>query len=276
MYQRIVVPVDGSSAAWRAVTPALQLADRWDCPVIVASVVRHDSEVETARRELDSLVGAAGWHERAEVRIIEDADSSVGDLITAVVEERPGSLVVMSSTGRGRSAALVGSVAETILRQTTGPALVYGPAAEATAPTDLPIVVAITGSHSSEAALGPAGAWAVGLHATPWVVTVGDPRTPMPPDAAEWGLASNTADELAEMIGSPVEFETLRDDDPATALVEFARSIDAGLMVEATHAREGIRRLLEGSVSMKCVREAPCPVLIVRGYDSDAPAGDAP
>ena len=78
------------------------------------------------------------------------------------------------------------------------------------------------------------------------------------------------------MIGRSVEFETLRDDDPAVALVEFARSVDAGLLVEATHAREGLRRLLEGSVSMKCVHTASCPVLIVRGYDSDEPAAAEP
>jgi nucleotide-binding universal stress UspA family protein len=275
MYQRIVVPVDGSSAAWRAVAPALELASRWDCPLCVVSVLRHDFEIGPATNDIDSLLGAAGWHDRAEVRVIAGAESPIADHVSAVLEEEPGSLVVMSSTGRGRSATLIGSVAESILRQTTGPALVYGPASEPRAPTDRPIVVAITGSHTSEAALGPAGAWAIALHATPWVVTVGDPRTPMPPDAAEWGLASSTAEDLAEMIGRDVEFETLRADKPVPALVEFVESLGAGMLVEATHARTGWRRFIEGSVAMRSVRKAPCPVLVIRGFDEHDDDADA-
>ncbi len=59
--------------------------------------------------------------------------------------------------------------------------------------------------------------------------------------------------------------------DPATRLLEHARSTDADLIVVGTHGRQGISRLVLGSVAEAIVRAAPCPVLVVR--DPRSPAG---
>jgi universal stress protein A len=51
---------------------------------------------------------------------------------------------------------------------------------------------------------------------------------------------------------------------PAVAIVQYARSIGAGVIVMGTHGRDGVSRLLMGSVAEHVVRHAPCPVLVVR------------
>jgi len=53
-------------------------------------------------------------------------------------------------------------------------------------------------------------------------------------------------------------------DAPAEAIVEYARRIEADLIVMGTHGRTGLDRLLTGSVAEHVVRSAPCPVLTVR------------
>jgi universal stress protein A len=51
---------------------------------------------------------------------------------------------------------------------------------------------------------------------------------------------------------------------PANTIVEYARSIHADVIVVGTHGRDGMSRLLMGSVAEHVVRHAPCPVLVVR------------
>jgi nucleotide-binding universal stress UspA family protein len=47
-------------------------------------------------------------------------------------------------------------------------------------------------------------------------------------------------------------------------VAQLASDLDAELVVVGTHGRRGIRRLLLGSVAEAVVRQAPCPVLVVR------------
>jgi nucleotide-binding universal stress UspA family protein len=51
---------------------------------------------------------------------------------------------------------------------------------------------------------------------------------------------------------------------PAHAIVEYAKSVHADMIVMGTHGRDGVSRLLMGSVAEHVVRHAPCPVLVVR------------
>lgn len=51
---------------------------------------------------------------------------------------------------------------------------------------------------------------------------------------------------------------------PAVEIVEYAKEINAGLIVIGTHGRTGLQHLLLGSVADRVVHVAPCPVLTVR------------
>lgn len=54
-------------------------------------------------------------------------------------------------------------------------------------------------------------------------------------------------------------------DDIAAGIVGVAQSLDAAIIMLATHGRTGFRRLVMGSVADGVARTAECPVLVVRG-----------
>jgi nucleotide-binding universal stress UspA family protein len=58
--------------------------------------------------------------------------------------------------------------------------------------------------------------------------------------------------------------QSLLSGDPATEIVRFARDGEFDLVVAGTRGRTGLRHLLLGSVAEKVVRQAHCPVLVVR------------
>jgi nucleotide-binding universal stress UspA family protein len=51
---------------------------------------------------------------------------------------------------------------------------------------------------------------------------------------------------------------------PADEITKYAREVHADIVVVGTHGRGGVSRLLMGSVAELVVRNAPCPVLVVR------------
>ena len=52
---------------------------------------------------------------------------------------------------------------------------------------------------------------------------------------------------------------------PLTEIVNAARNWPADLVVIGSHGRSGVKRALMGSVAEGVMRNAPCPVLVVRG-----------
>lgn len=67
----------------------------------------------------------------------------------------------------------------------------------------------------------------------------------------------------AESAGVTVRIELL-DGTPHTTLVEAAARANAALLVLGTQGRIGVSRLVFGSVAMRVVCEALCPVVVVR------------
>jgi nucleotide-binding universal stress UspA family protein len=57
---------------------------------------------------------------------------------------------------------------------------------------------------------------------------------------------------------------------PAEEILEVAREVGADLVFIGSHGNTGLERLLLGSVSERVVREARCPVMVVRhkGYEN--------
>jgi nucleotide-binding universal stress UspA family protein len=77
-------------------------------------------------------------------------------------------------------------------------------------------------------------------------------------------------DKLAAFIrqhsrgGADVE-QCVRSGDPTTEINRAAEELHADLIVVGTHGRSGLSHLLMGSVAESVLREAPVPVLCVRG-----------
>lgn len=264
MTQQLIVPVDGSSASGKAVDVAVALAEKSGAAVHLVEVVFSPSDTAAARFRLEERTRSLP---RTDVSVTSAALLSADSVASAVEElvlAHDGSIVVMASHGRGRSAALVGSVAEDLLHRIFGPILLVGPAAT---PGDFsgPVVVSVDGSDESEAALPLAAAWAIELGVEPWIVNVVDPGAPVPDTSViDAGYPARLARGLHETSHHTVEYEELHDDRPGHAVPDFAKRIDASLIVASSHGRTGLRRVAMGSITAEFVRRAHCPVLLVR------------
>ena len=169
MATHIIVPIDGSAASWRGFDVAIALARRFDAKVEVVQVESDSVDADLAREQLAVDIDRRVPMDVPVTTNVQLSARSVGETISALVELVPDVLVVMASHGKGRSAAVVGSVADQILRHSFGPIVLVGPQAE---PDDFcgPLVITVDGSEASEAAVPLGVAWAVELGTTPWIV----------------------------------------------------------------------------------------------------------
>jgi nucleotide-binding universal stress UspA family protein len=143
MYKRIMVPVDGSEGTQRALDEALKLAQLMQAQVQAVFVVEHPSQLidvaggfaEEVRPDDTASVTATAVLDDAHdafirvgvqgsVRAIDSYGDSVAAVLIRAIEEYAADLVVMHSHGRsGIKRLLGGSVAESLVRDTTVPLL---------------------------------------------------------------------------------------------------------------------------------------------------------
>jgi len=261
MVQRLIVPVDGSDESWTAMKVALSLARATESSVHVVEVVFDPKDIADAQLRLEEGLQAHGPAD-LDVDIDVDvllSDDSVASALDSALDDSPSSTIVMASHGRGRSAALVGSVAEDVLQRTFGPIVIVGPNV-VVGDFSGPIIVTVDGSNESEAALPLAAAWAIELGVAPWVVNASGEigGGVAGSDVIDTMYASRLARQLSSRSGHPVEFEQLHEGHPAVAIPQFAERMDASLIVASSHGRSGLSRLTVGSVTAGFVRRATC------------------
>lgn len=300
MYDRILVPLDGSEAS-RAVLDVVEHLDSHSVRLL---------QVEPKDDLLvpPSVTGVEpGWEDRYAARIRDELESVAERLRsqgrTVEVEVRSGDaaeeiiasaedadLVVMTTHGRGAAGRLIfGSTADRVARHGTTPTLLIRHGSHANGPvTPGRVVVPLDGSELAEQALPEAETLArvldVPVHlvravgADDVLATVradlakADPGSPEPdhPDAYERArleterLAAEYLDAKAtgpRAGGLTTEVEVLKGT-PAFVLLWMIQPAD--VVVMTTHGLGGFRRWMIGSVAEKLVREAAGPVLLVR------------
>lgn len=264
MFQQLVVPVDGSAVSWHAVPVAARMAAAVDGKLEIVTVVDRLADITAAQRSLHEGIeqlGALAVEPMCQVL----ASDSVAVAISDHLDTLTGGMVVMSSHGHGRSAAVLGSVTDELLRRTYGPIIVVGPHTSPTAGAlDGAYVVPLDGSPRSEAILPIAGAWTVEFGGTPWVIEVLDTIGAPTGDVFESAYVGRAAHDMQSLIGHEVEFETLHGERPSRVIVDFADRLGASLLFLTTHGRSGLDRLRLGSVAAEIVRHATCPVVLHR------------
>jgi nucleotide-binding universal stress UspA family protein len=264
VFNRIIVPTDGSDYSWRAVGVGEAFARQCDAELELLEVVTHDADAERAEQLMRARLADAppSVPTIVSTRVMQ---RSVGFTIADYVGSVNGGMTVMSTFGRGRTEAIFGSVAVDIMQELYGPVVAVGPKAT-TARVDHrgELVVPVDGSEFSESALPLAAAWGIGLEARPWVVEVLPPDQKRFDDVLESSYPARLARALAGKSHHQAQFEVLHHEHPGVAISEFAASIGAALIVASTHGRTGLARLAVGSVAMEIVRHAPCPVVLNR------------
>ena len=259
MPRTLIVPVDGSDAAERAVHVAQRLVPQLDkCDLLIMTASGPDDK--DRRDYLDNLVGQATVP-GVRATFVEDPVPALA--IARLAESMPNATVCMATHGRGRIATpFLGSVATAVLRQSTMPVLLVGPQCETAWWHSPAKLIACWSGGESDAVLTWSPRWADDLGAEFWLESVFHPldlHMAANPDAEfEPALALLGPDVHAHLL--PV-----RGDYPAGAIVQSARDLPATLLAMTTHARTGIADTTLGSVAMDVVHHSPCPVLVAHG-----------
>lgn len=279
MFGDILVPLDGSALAERALEVAVPLCRRLGSQLRVVSYanladltqLNHEVVLAVERLAADDL----------EIDItVEVPGKDVPDVLLEQLYAKPGTLLCMSTHGRGRSALLTGSVANEVLRKTASPVLLVGPECEADRfRTDGPVVVAADGSDHSETIIPVATAWAIVNHSPVTIVTVLDPASTRVAESSnsdlyETSYVRSLANNMARDLDREVNFDVLHGNHPAKSIVQYVRgpgpandkSSDGriSLIAMATHGVTGMARVTTGSVMAEVLRSSPVPVLAVR------------
>jgi nucleotide-binding universal stress UspA family protein len=78
------------------------------------------------------------------------------------------------------------------------------------------------------------------------------------------GKVLDEARAMAEQIGISVDLLHVSDAQPATAIIETAKSRGCDLIVMASHGRRGLRKLWLGSQTSEVLADGGVPVLVVQ------------
>ena len=80
-----------------------------------------------------------------------------------------------------------------------------------------------------------------------------------------------------KVVGGTVAETHLRMGEVDLEIVALAKKLGVDLIVMGCRGQQGIRRAIEGSISDRVIRCAPCPVLVVRSHErAEAPERPAP
>jgi nucleotide-binding universal stress UspA family protein len=268
-FDRILVPVDGSPLSTSALGPAAELAHRFGAELELLAFGADVVEARALGGMVESLAAPLGATARGRVH---------RDAATGIVEALAGegrTLLCMASHGRGGlRAALVGSVATSVLAAAADPVLLVGPGYDPSrALFDGPVLACVDGSPVSEAVVAPAASWAVALGVPLGVATVAEfipePAVGQPdrrlhgPHSDAWDYVSGIA-AAWRLHGIQVDPVVIYDEvGPAAGLWSHLHENAGGIVAVRTRGLTGWARTLLGSKAVAIVRTSPVPVLVV-------------
>ncbi|MGH2531297.1 MAG: universal stress protein [Thermomicrobiales bacterium] len=275
MFERILLPLDGSPVAEAAIPFATRLPSREVLLLYVdaggdgllPSVAT--GQTLAARSYLDAIAPLF----RQDGRRVEVA-VECGEPAERIVDDaRVTDVIVLATDGRGMGSKLVGGcTADRVARHAPAPTLLirardHTPRAAGFGR----IVVPLDGSMAAEAALRPAARLASAMMLPMQLVRV-----------YESGSAADARGAYLQDVTRRLEtgvrvVAEMRRGDPATMLLAAVHPDD--LIVMTTHGAGGMRRWFLGNVTERLIRRAPAPVLIAREAAPETvllPVTDAP
>jgi nucleotide-binding universal stress UspA family protein len=264
---RIVVPVDGSPVAERALPVAAWLADEAGAPIHLLQVVAHPAGAPDAIHALGDLArrcAAPTW----EVAAGDDPGAAIA---AAVGADRPG-VVCMATHGRDRSAAVLGSVAGAVIDRATEAVMLVGPEARPPCANDAPVVTAVEGADDDDiSVVEVAAAWAERLGRPLVVATVAEPALSpyLPGRPRARARATEDPDALLARLVQAAGVSDSADarvvHDPVSVRDGLVRLVDrtTALLVMGSHRRVRPLRAVLGREAARVVHGCQAPVLVV-------------
>ena len=290
MFDRILVPLDGSELAAAILSQARRLLFHRDIEILLVRAFSVPPSAEAAAvgmaglleahasTYLEGVAGTLGL-QGARVRTV-TREGNAAEVILDVAEEEKASLIALSTHGRsGLARWALGSIAEKILRASRVPVLAVRSfigskvGARRTDSAELglkKILVPIDASGISPEVVRPAlelarrfGSKVILLH----VCEGQECSVPVPTISAayeEFRIAGVSVEPLMKM------------GDPAREILEVCRVEKADLIAMTTHSRAGVSRWMMGSVTEKVLHASTVPLLVVRPSRSGADQKIAP
>jgi len=273
MYERILIPTDGSRPAEGAARHGIVIAEAFDASVHLISVVddRERSErfgEEQARDAVSTLEELVAQESDLSCRSVVE-HGSPHEAILSYASANDTDLIVLGTHGRrGLDRALLGSVTQRVIRLSNDPVLAVPPHAIGRESEGYDrILVPTDGSPAATAAVDHGISIAERLDASVRVLYVIEGETGLPPPG------DPLRDEAVEVVDAVAERASEREvaltthvqpGNPHAAINDFVGAYGIDLVTMGTHGRSGLRRHLLGSVSQRVLRTSDAPVLTVR------------
>ena len=303
-FRNILVPLDGSELAEKALEPANQIAMAMaqygneprpvrltllrvlsPMALLAADPYLYDEMMRMSSDEAQAYLNQVASTMTANGVVIETkiVNGSSAEAIVQYAEGAGVDLIVMSSHGRTGSRRWVyGSVAEKVMHHAPCATAIIRAHVEVSMFENRKILVPLDGSELAERALRPALALARAVNSNVYllrVVAAGEPMAESMRPTGEQVEAALTATDLEEKGVAEAylqsvfsRFENTRlffdvqttSGDVADTIVTYADDNHVDLIVISSHGRSGLGRWLHGSVAEKVLRGATCATLIVR------------
>ena len=300
MFEKILVPLDGSAIAQGVLPYVKTLARRFGSAIVLFHATeapvepRGRRQKEYAQETMDHirslakeyLSGVAKVLRRQRFKVeVKVGLGGVARSITDFAEAEKVDLIAMSTHGRaGLARWVLGSAPDRVLRHAQQPVLLVRPTGET--PVDAKpyplkkVIVPLDGSRAAQAVLPYVQEMSKTLKLEVVLVQVISAETtvqftPMGPDT--WAVPTDVLQRIDVVAsgylagvgkdlkreGVPVRWDVLRGT-PAHRIVEFARETPGSMVAMTTHGRSGLRRWVLGSVADQVVRASGEPVLVIR------------
>jgi len=290
MFKHILVPLDGSTLAERALAPAASISEVMSAKLTLLRVVPQFAilaadpmlyEEMNRMGEDESISYLRSQADNLDLSVLVEVASESGqppDTIIRFAENHDVDLIMMSSHGRsGLNRWVYGSVAERVLRQAPCATSIINARSAPEVKEHQKILVPLDGSELAEQALEPgrilADAMGADLHLlrvttsanqlleTESMKDVFDGVEDKEIVEAEAYLRAKYADAPDDHIFYEVE---VAKGTVAAAIVDYALNQDIDLIIMSSHGRTGLRRWVYGSVAEKVLRSACCATMIIR------------
>ena len=295
MYEKILVPLDGSSEA-EIVLPYVEgIGAKFGAEIILVSVLEpgegerdqlYRYYLERIAKQLQRQL--KNWDPKTGVVVRSEAlMGRPGNEIMRYADENDVSLITLASYGRsGRSPWFLGNVAAKVLRATGKPVLLIRAAADRATLKRKSlmkrILVPLDGSPAGETAISYAEALGQVLGSELVLFQVVKPPVPI---GIEAPTMSNIYEEELERtrasavvyldrVGKKLQEKGLSTSNaihlgpPADQIVDYAEANAIDLIAMSTHGRSGIGRWVFGSVTDKVVHAGNTAVLTIRASGS--------
>jgi CRP/FNR family cyclic AMP-dependent transcriptional regulator len=276
MFQRMLVPLDGSAQADRILPYAAVLASHLHMPILLLSIVdlrlassaRGRGDVEQQLQQTVDHLHREGVQASMAITAGRPAEEILG-----VAESQGCDLIVLStSTRQTIERGILGRVTDKVFHASQIPLLLIPPVA-AESPTSLPqapttLIVPLDGSTLAEASLPFAedlaqrlGATVMLARAVPFAGAIVDEKAP-PTGEIEARVYLESMTEKLQSTGLAVQARTF-DGPPVEYILSLASQTPRSLVVLTTHGRSALARWFVGSVAEGIVQAASVPVLVI-------------